>query len=219
MKLFHLFVASMLSVTCANFALAQELTEFIEVHRTLAPGELIDFVFVDEFGGVTRQSIGDPESLGFVTVQVPSNAKGKYVHTPACFYVKLENAIVSSLTGGSGNVPLLVNDENDLTVVPAFLVDFLDQVPSLTLGQTFEVSAGASAQYPFGTIYAPPLDFPDLTDSDFADFDDFPTFTGTARVAEILTIHVYVVPEPASLGFASATGLILMAAYRRKKKG
>lgn len=218
MKLFHGFAAAALAVSCADFVFAQELIEFIEVHRTI-PGETIDFVFVDDLGGVTRQSISDGDLDGFITAQVPSGAKGKYVHTPSCFYVKLENAIVSSLTGGSATIPLLVDNALDgLTIVPAFSVDDLDMVPTLAVNDLFSVTVGASSEYSFGTIYAPPVGFPALTDPDFAAFDSYPGFTGTARVAELLSVRVYVVPEPTSLGFAAATGVILILACRHKKK-
>lgn len=223
MKPFHLFAAAVLSVSCADFALAQGLVEFIEVHRALADGEFIDFVFVDEFGGVTRQSIGDSDNDDIITAQVPSNTKGKSVHTPACYYVTLENSIVSGLTAGfdqTGNVPLLVDDITGLTVVPAFLVENLSLLQSLSVNDIISVSNGLSSAYSTSaTFRMPPVNFPSLTDTNFSDFDSFPLFSGNARVSEVLTVRVYVVPEPSSFGFAAAaTALILILARRRRKK-
>ena len=39
-------------------------TEIIEINFTLGAGEVFDFVFVDEAGGVTQVSVGIPTGTG-----------------------------------------------------------------------------------------------------------------------------------------------------------
>ena len=163
-------------------------TEIIEINFTLGPGEVIDFVFVDDAGGVTQVSVGDPDGDGVITINVPSQTSVKYMHVPSCDFGCLANTPFRSFV--SGIVPLLA-DPMGLSLLPLFSVADLDQMPPLLQGQTFEVVNGVASEYRVATIRAPGVPFDLIPPSQWADpANNFPLYTGTAFVSELLDTTV-----------------------------
>ena len=143
-------------------------TEIIEINFTLGPEEVFDFVFVDEAGGVTQVSVGDPDGDGVITINVPPQMLQKYAHGPNCLTVCLLNVPEFPTSIVSGMVPLIA-DPTGLSLLPAFSVADLDQMPPLLIGQTFEVVSGMASEYRVATIRAPGVPFDQIPTSQWAD--------------------------------------------------
>ncbi|MCZ6835641.1 MAG: hypothetical protein O7G85_07690 [Planctomycetota bacterium] len=188
--MFRIFIALVVVSALPSPVMAQPtLVSIIEIRRTMGPGELIDFVFVDLASGVTQESVGDPDGDDLISISVPTIASA-YVHDDPC-----ASLCLSYLTAGSGTtaglVPLLA-DETGLALLPGFSVSDLDQMPSLTVGQTFEVVDGVAAEFAVALIRAPSVPFDQIPLSQWADTSVFPLFTGTASVSELLNTTVII---------------------------
>jgi hypothetical protein len=169
-------------------ALGQATLEtVIEIQRMMAPGELIDFVFVDGIGGVTQQSIGDPDGDDLLSISVPM-MDSSYVHDDPCSSLCMGFAGAGPGTY-AGLVPLL-DDGTGLSLLPGFLVTDLILMPPLTVGATIPVVDRLSAAFPVALIRAPPVPFDLIPLADWADTGIFPLFTGTAEVVELLDLTV-----------------------------
>ena len=164
-------------------------TTVIEINYTLGPGELFDFVFVDAAGGVTQESVGDPDGDGVITITVPPQTLRNYVHSPECYLWCVLHKVLST---GSGMVPMIL-DPAGLSLLPDFLVTDLDQMPPLLIGQALEVVNGMTSEYRVATIKAPGVPFDQILPSQWADpAGNFPLYTGTAFVTDLIDTTVTV---------------------------
>ncbi len=181
-------------------------TEIIEINFTLGPEEVFDFVFVDEAGGVTQVSVGDPDGDGVIITNVPPQTLGVYVHLASdCLFYCLD---VEVLSAGSGMVPL-IEEPTGLSLLPLFLVADLDQMPPLLIGQTFEVVNGVAPEYGVATIRAPGVPFVLIPPSQWADpANNFPLYTGTAFVSELLDVTVSVICPQCPWDCADCDGVV-----------
>ncbi len=181
-------------------------TEIIEINYTLGPGEMIDFVFVDAGGGVTQVSVGDPDGDGVITINVPPQAAKKSVHLPSCLYASFENPDL--LSPVNGMVPLIA-DPTGQSLLPSILVTDLDQMPPLLIGQTFEVVNGVASEYRVAEIRAPGVPFDQILPSQWADpVNNFPLYTGTAFVSELLDTTVRVTCAKCPWDCADCDGVV-----------
>ena len=182
------------ALACTSGSIAQNppgFTEIIEINYTLAAGEVFDFVLVDDAGGITEVSVGDPDGDGVITVNVPLETVDKYSHAPSCAWLIWLNEPwgVPSDPSMSGLVPLIV-DPTGLSLLPVFSITDVDQMPPLLIGQTFEVVNGVASEYKVATIRAPGVPFDQVPLSQMADPENFPLYTGTAFVSELLDTTV-----------------------------
>ncbi len=177
-------------VSLAAMMAFTSFTQIIEINHTLGPEEVFDFVFVDDAGGVTEVSVGDPDGDGVIIVNVPPQTRGVYVHLASdCLFYCLELEVLST---GSGMVPMIL-DPAGLSLLPDFLVTDLDQMPPLLIGQAFEVVNGVASEYRVATIKAPGVPFDQILPSQWADpAGNFPLYTGTAFVSDLIDTTVSV---------------------------
>jgi len=204
------------ALAASSIACAGGLVEVIEVRRTLAPGEVIDFVFTDNAGGVTRQSVGDSDADGIISVQVPANSVSKAVHTSNCLTVTLENVLISSLQAApqQGMIPMFFDDLSGFSVWPELSVLSINTLPAFSVGQTLSLNSGVSSLLPGTIVRAPGMAFPAIPDSGFATPGGFALFTGSARVVEMLDVRVYIIPSP---GVAALLGIVGVMGARRRR--
>lgn len=172
--------------------------QIIEIEYTLDPEEVITFVFVG-FGGVTQESVGDPDGDGVICITVPPGTTGAlYVGEVGEVGELGEDswlAIVSALLGPDsapsvgGTVPMIA-DSTGLPLLPNFVLEDLDQMPPLLVGQSFEVVNGMSSEYRIAEIRAPGLPFDQILLQEWGDLENFPLFTGTAFVTNLVDTTV-----------------------------
>ena len=218
----HFF--SVLSLTCASLlcSAAEEiveagtLQEFIELRGSFARADVFDFVFVDNAGNATTTTASDTDTDGSILVAVPGPALSKAAHTASCAIVVLTNFQPLKITSSAASIPML-EDSTGLSLLPVLKVDEIHQLPAFTVGQSIEVVDGVSTAYPVATIREPGVPFTSIRPEDFADGGVvFPLFTGTATVAELLDVRVFVVPEPATHLALLALGTVLMMNRRQR---
>ncbi len=163
--------------------------QIMVLEYALGPEEVITFVFVG-LAGITQESVGDPDSDGIICITMPPD-------TTEVLYVGEDSwlAIVSQLLGPDnapsvgGAVPMIA-DSTGLPLLPNFVLEDLDQMPPLLVGQSFEVVNGMASEYRIAEIRAPGLPFDQIPLQEWGDLENFPLFTGTAFVTNLVDTTV-----------------------------
>jgi len=212
-----------IAVTCLLMAYGTEASAreveriVLEPAVPLQPSEQLDFVFISTSGVVTRQSVGDPDGDGRVSIPVPTDADVICTHIPQCSYVCDKIIEIPPLAPTSGPRIFLRDQSAGISLLPGFDLTDFPTVPRLSAGDTFEVVNGVADQLPAAAIRAPGLSWFDITDAQWADAQQvFPLFTGTAVVEEVVQMHVVVnesVPAVSGWGMGVIVLLLLVTGW------
>jgi len=178
-------------------ALAQGLVEYMEVQVLPNPGGpgFSEFLFVSSSGDLTLRTAFDDDNDGFAEIEVPEDIVYKGCHAPDCKFVDIGNIPPAAGFDQTGQVPILVDLATGVSLKPTIPADQLASLPTLSPGQTFQVTGGASPLFsPKVVIYDPGVPFTDIPCAQLRDPDGYPLFTGVARVERLQQIRVFVVP-------------------------